>query len=331
MNKTCLITGISGYLGRNLAKELLKQNWKVKGFDLIKLADFNNTALEFFKGDIRDYEKLKIAAEGVEVIFHLVGIMPQAKATEKIMNAINVGGTRNVLKAAVKNKVKRVVFLSSCEIYEWDEVPAKESLNANPFGVYGKNKLCCELLGKKYSKRYGLEFIALRPSTIVGSGMTDYLFRNVMKGILQLPVFFYIGDGSNRFQMSATSEVVSACILSAEKENLKFEIFNIGADNPLPLKKQMKKIAKKLGLKRKYISLPPKPTKIFLHFLHKLGVSPFVPDHFEVMDKDIVMDCSRAKEILGWTPKISNVDMIVEAIKSYKEEMERLEIKRCNN
>jgi len=323
MPKTCLITGISGYLGRNLAKELLKQNWQVNGFDLIKLKEFNNLPLKFFLGDIRDYEKLSSATKNVEVIFHLVGIMPQAKATAKTMNAINVGGTRNVLKQAVKNKVKRVVFLSSCEIYRWDKVPAKESLNENPRGIYGKNKLACELLGKKYSQKYGIEFISLRPSTIVGKNMTDYLFRNVMKGILKLPCFFYLGDGSNRFQMSATSDVVSACILAAEKENLKFEIFNIGADNPPPLKKQIKQIAKKLGLTKKYISLPAKPTKIFLHFLSKLGVSPFVPDHFEVMDKDIVMDCSKAKEILGWKPKISNVDMIVEAVLSYKEEIER--------
>lgn len=330
MSKTCLITGISGYLGRNLAKELLKQNWQVKGFDLTELEEFNNLPLEFFKGDIRDYEKLKTATKNVEVIFHLVGIMPQAKASEKTMNAINVGGTRNVLKSAVKNKVKRVVFLSSCEIYDWDEVPAKESLNLNPFGIYGKNKLACELLGKKYSERYAIEFVALRPSTIVGKNMTDYLFRNVMKGILQLPLFFYIGDGSNRFQMSATSDVVSACILSAEKENLKFEIFNIGADNPLPLKKQIKQIARKLGLTRKYISLPSRPTKMFLHLLTKFGISPFVPDHFEVMDKDIVMDCSNAKKILGWKPKISNVDMIVEAVLSYKEEMEKTIFKFSN-
>ncbi len=331
MNKTCVITGISGYLGRNLAYTLIKAGWFVRGYDVKKLPEFDFPefkTMEFFLGDIIDYEGVKQASKNVDIIFHLVGIMPQAKEKENIMNSINVDGTKNVLDAAVENKVKRVIFLSSCEVYgTWEEVPAKENSRVNPIGTYGKNKLECERLGREYFEKFGVEFIALRPSTIVGKNMTDYLFRNIMKGFLRFPFLFCIGNGKNRFQMSALEDVISACILSAEREELKFEIFNIGSDNPLPLKEQFQEISKKLNLKKPVILLPAKPTKTLLRILSFIGISPFVPDHFEMLDKDIFMDCAKAKKILGWKPLISNVDMIMNAIISYKEEIEKRRIK----
>lgn len=317
-----LVTGASGYLGTHLAERLLKEGWDVRALDVQKSARLSPSA-EFISGNIRDAQKIKDVAEGCNVIFHLVGIMPQAKAKDETMHVVNVGGTKNALDAAVANKVKRVVFLSSCEIYgTWENTPVHEDDAVYPIGEYGKNKLEAEKIGKEYSEKHGIEFVALRPSTIVGENMTDYLFRGIMKGILKSPFFFYIGSGNNRFQMSATEDVVDACILSATKENLKFEVFNNGSDDVPSIKEQIKHIAGKMGLRRKIVTLPAKPTKMFLHFLTSLGISPFVPDHFEVMDKDILMDCSKAKKMLGWQPSKTNVDMIVEALQSYKKELE---------
>lgn len=317
-----LVTGASGYLGTHLVKRLLSDRWDVAAFDMRKNEQLPKS-VSFTAGDIREKEKVASACKDCNVVFHLVGIMPQAKAKDELMHSINVGGTKNVLDAAVENKVKRVVFLSSCEIYgTWENVPVREEDPVYPIGEYGRNKLEAEKLGKAYSEEHGLEFIALRPSTIVGKNMTDYLFRIIMSGILKSPFFFYIGNGQNRFQMSALNDVVEACLLSSTKDGLKFEVFNIGADNPLSVREQLKQVGEKLGLKRKVVPVPAGLSKTLLRVLSFLNVSPFVPDHFEVMDKDILMDCSKAKKMLGWKPEISNVEMLVEALLSYKYEQE---------
>ncbi len=317
-----LVTGASGYLGTHLAQRLANDGWGVTAYDMQRSENLPQD-IQFIQGDIRDAKTVMKAPSGCDVIFHLVGIMPQAKADEKLMHDVNVGGTENVLNAATKNHVRRVVYLSSSEVYgRHAHSPVRENDEKIPLGEYGRNKLASEELCLKYAKEHRLEVVMLRPSTIVGKNMTDFLMRGLLRTMLKSPVLFTIGNGKTKFQMSGLNDVLDACVLAATKENISGEAFNIGAENVLPMKEQMLALSEKLGAKKIYVSLPAGATKIFLRALHKLNLSPLVPDHFELMDEDVVMDCEKAKKLLGWTPKTSNGDMLWEALLSYKNELQ---------
>ena len=317
--KAC-VTGASGYLGTHLVEQLLMEGWCVTAFDLQKSIRLPED-VHFISGDIRDAQKVKEAAKGCDVIFHLVGIMPQAKANAKLMQDINVGGTENVLKSAVQNKIKRVVFLSSSEVYgRHHRSPVKEDGEKHPLGEYGRNKLQAEGLCLKYAEKHGLEVVILRPSTIVGENMTDFLMRGLLHAALNFPVLFTIGNGKAKFQMSGLNDVLQACVLAAAKDGVSGEAFNIGAEDVPSMKEQMRALSEKLGVKKLYVPLPAGLTKKILRALHRMNVSPLVPDHFELMDEDVVMDCEKAKKLLGWTPGTGNVDMLWQALQSYRTE-----------
>lgn len=327
--KAC-VTGAAGYLGTHLVLRLASDGWNVTAFD-VRGNEKLPQNVSFIHGDIRDEKKIHEACRGCGVIFHLVGIMPQAKANNKLMFDINVRGTENVLKAAVENRVRRLVYLSSSEVYgRHVHSPVKEDNIKAPLGEYGRNKLESEELCLKYSREHGVEVVMLRPSTIVGENMTDFLMRGLFHAALNFPVLFTIGNGKAKFQMSGLNDVLDACVLAATKEGVSGEAFNIGADEVFPMKEQMQALLEKLGVKKSPVPLPAGATKIILRALHKFNISPLVPDHFELMDTDVVMDCGKAKQMLGWTPKTSNVDMLWEALQSYRDEMQTKKSQKTN-
>ncbi len=96
---TQLLTGGSGYLGVALARKLAGQEIAVRVYDL-RRSERLPEQVECFRGDIRDFGSVKEAMTGCEVAHHLVGIMPQARASRETMQAVNVAGTENVLRAA---------------------------------------------------------------------------------------------------------------------------------------------------------------------------------------------------------------------------------------
>src|SRR3990172_1871631 len=145
-----LITGASGYWGERLAKRLIESGERVRGVDIARAKTLHND-VEFIQGDVRDADKLRDAAKGCEVVYHLVGIMPQARAPKDAMIAINVGGTKNAIDAAVSAGAKRFVFASSSEVYgEPIDVPMKETHARAPIGEYGRNKVEAEDLCMNY-------------------------------------------------------------------------------------------------------------------------------------------------------------------------------------
>src|SRR3990167_8767150 len=115
-NKRILVTGSSGFIGSVLANRLSQQNKRVKalvrvGGDISKIQNKN---LKISYGDIRDYDNVDQAVEGCDQIVHLAGI---TKGSLAELNEVNLVGLKNILRAAVKHKVRKVIFLSSIAVY----------------------------------------------------------------------------------------------------------------------------------------------------------------------------------------------------------------------
>jgi len=321
----CLVTGGSGFLGLRLSRALLEQGQAVRVFDLARAPDLDPRA-EFFSGDVRRGEQLIAAAQGAEMVFHLVGLMPQARASDELMQAVNVEGTRNALEAAVAAKARRFVFLSSMEVYGFPEhSPFAEDHPLRPIGTYGRNKVEAEALCLQYGKEHGLETVSLRPSTLVGPGINEPTFIMLLKQLRNPPPLMPLpGGGRSRFQMTAVSDCVEACLLAAERPGVAGEAFNIGAEDTLSMRDQVAALFDRLGKPRpRLFSIPSGLAKKLLLLLYRLGLSKLEPDHFNLMDTDMVMDGAKAKRLLGFSPRQTNLDMILESYDFMVKEMQK--------
>jgi nucleoside-diphosphate-sugar epimerase len=285
-------------------------------YDLKRASDLP-LEVDFVEGDIRDFEKIKIAVKDCEVVYHLVGLLPHLRAGRETMQAVNVGGTENVLRAASEAGVKRVVFLSSSEVYGRPRiVPMPENHPLDPIGEYGRNKVAAEGICRNYHEKTGIEVVILRPTTLVGPGIKEPAFLKSMKLAKRAP-FFCIGKGDNRFQMVYVDDVAKACVIASGKDGISGEEFNLGSENVLPLREQFIQLAKYLKRKPRIFSIPPGLFKAIMRILNRFGLSPMEPDHFELADSDFIMDINKAKDKLGWTPTKNNMEMIIETYKWY--------------
>jgi len=321
-----LVTGGSGFLGTRLTRALLEQGKPARVYDLARGQELDSRA-EFFAGDIRDRDRLIQAAAGAEAVFHLVGLMPQARAPDELMQAVNVEGTRNALAAAVKVRARRFVFLSSMEVYGYPErSPFAEDHPLRPIGAYGRNKVEAEALCVKYWKEHGLETVSLRPSTLVGPGIAEPTFVMLLQQLQNPPPIMPLpAGGRSRFQMTAVSDCVDACLLAAERPGAAGEAFNIGADKTSSMRTQVEELMLRLGKPLpKFISVPSGLAKKALGLLYRLGLSKLEPDHFNLMDTDMVMDCEKAQRLLGFQPKQTNLDMILECYEFLCREKEKV-------
>lgn len=310
-----LIVGGSGFLGTYLTEALIGDKMGLRVYDLNKPSDLNEK-IEFIDGDVRNLKKLEEVTKGIEVIYHLVALLPQMRAKKKVMYDINVGGTENVLKAAIKNKVRRIVFLSSSEVYgRLTEIPCPETHPLNPIGEYGRNKVECEKLCDDYIKKNNIEIVILRPTTLLGPKATEPLTLSLMERLSKKQSGFILGNGKNKFQMVHVKDVADACILAAKQDNINGEKFNLGADSASSLIDTIFQAMRYAGYSEKQMKvrkIPPRVARFFLGILNVFGKSPLEPDHYKLAHTDFMLSNLKAKKLLNWQPKFDNFEVIKE-------------------
>ena len=221
-----LVTGGSGAVGRDICPELAKSH-DVKIFDMGK----SDGATEYIQGDIMSPGDVNAAMKNIDVAIHLVGIW-RAPATDRDIMEVNVYGLLNVLEAAVANGVKRVCMASSIgamgfsglqtKVLPPAYLPVDEKHPCRPDGMYGVSKLMGEELCQRYTRRYGLSTICLRPPWVLTGDM------KLKKGSAKL--FAKPDDGmKDLWSYIDARDVARAFALAVEIENISHEAFLISA------------------------------------------------------------------------------------------------------
>ena len=192
-----LITGGSGFIGSNIAKLLLARGEQVRILDL--WIDPNaDKEIEFFIGDINDEKLVERAIKDVDFVHHNVALVPLAKAGKEY-HRVNVQGTKTVLKAAMKAKVKMFSHMSSSAVFGMPEkMPITNETDRKPIEVYGQAKLAGENLVLAAGTD-GLNVTIIRPRTVIGTGRLG-IFQVLFEWIADGSNIFVIGDGSQLFQ-----------------------------------------------------------------------------------------------------------------------------------
>jgi len=297
-----LVAGGAGFVGRNLAKKLLERGESVRIYDIRTGLDLSDPNLSFVHGDVGDQAQLRQAMQGVEAVFNLVSLLPCSRAGRRFWT-VNVEGTRNVLEAAADAGVGKVVHVSSSIVYGRPERnPCDETCTPHPIGDYGRSKLEAEAVCKRFMDR-GLKVNIIRPRFIIGEGrlgLLTILFDWISRG----KRIYIIGDGQNRFQMLAYQDLIDACTLAWRKD-VAGEVFNVGADDTPLLIDQMNALVAHAGTGSKIARVPGWFARLCLVVLDKLKLSPLGTEHYLIADKDFLLDCSKARDMLGWRPKLS--------------------------
>lgn len=215
--KKVLITGGSGYIGKALINNI-SSRFTVRVFGRIPV----NSELEFYRGDIRNAQEVLQAAQGIDLIVHLAAVTPDNKTvSDREFFETNVGGTLNVLEAAIKNNVNKVIYGSSvCAVgFGNGFYRVKEGDPCHPSdGMYGYSKYLSEKLCELYAINHELKIICLRLATV--TPQHEFSFPSFPYSCPRWLTFVHIED------------VIQAINLAIEKEQIRFGIFHIAPDSP---------------------------------------------------------------------------------------------------
>ncbi len=260
-----LVTGGAGFIGSNIVKKLVSRGDHVTVIDNLITGKEENLAsvkdkIILLKDSILNINLLENQTQDIDGIFHQAALasVQDSFSNPKEYHNVNVNGTENILKLAIKNNFK-VVYASSSSVYgNPEKIPIKESDSKNPINPYAETKLKKEKLAKKYSK-IGVKVIGLRYFNVFGKGQSKE-YAGVLKLFLEkirdgLPPKIN-GDGSQFRDFVYVEDVADANIMSMDS-NINHEFFNVGTNTSITILDLAQTIIKSSGLNIEPIFGPP--------------------------------------------------------------------------
>ncbi len=223
-----LVTGIAGFIGSSLARELVERGHEVRGIDNLSGGTLNNIndmlpVVDFELGDHCNQALVTKLCKGIDVVFHQGAIpsVPKSVADPLGSHRANVEGTLSVLLAARDAGVRRVVYAASSSAYgESPTLPKHEAMPMAPISPYAVQKAAGEMYMQSFAKVYPLETVSLRYFNVFGPRQAaDSPYSGVLAKFITLmlagerPTIF--GDGSQSRDFTYIQNVVEANILAA--------------------------------------------------------------------------------------------------------------------
>jgi nucleoside-diphosphate-sugar epimerase len=314
------ISGGAGFLGLHLARRLLADGHAVRTLDVVPLDDAElERSVEELRGDVRDPESVRKLVHGAHVVVHSAAALP-IQASRESIRSVNVGGTENVLKAAHEAGVGRVVFISSTAVYGVPEKhPIEEDDPLVGVGAYGESKIDAEALCRVAA----VETTIVRPKTFIGPerlGVFEILFDWIREGRR----IYILGQGHNRYQLLAVEDLVDGIVRAAVEPRAAGETFNLGATEFGTVRSDLQALIDHAGSTSYLRPVPVKPAELALRALELMRVSPLAEWHYKTAHKDSFVDVSKAQQLLGWQPRLSNRDALIETYDWYLANRERV-------
>lgn len=288
-----LVTGGAGFIGSNLVKQLLADGHEVTVLDSLLSGYRSNLEpfpdVRFIEGDIRDEQAVREAVRGVEVVYHLAASVGNKRSIDHpLMDAeINVLGTLQVLEAARRAGVRKIVASSSAGIFgELKTLPIREDHPVEPDSPYGSSKLGMEKECLAYAKLYDIEAICLRYFNVYGPNQRYDAYGNV------IPIFAFrmlrnepltiFGDGEQTRDFVNVRDVVQANIKASLNVGTS-GAFNLGSGHRITINR-------------------------LVELLHEAsGIAPVV-SHGDPRPGDVrhsLADISAARSAFGFAPEVS--------------------------
>lgn len=312
MNKNlhCLITGGAGFIGSQLADNLLSQGHKITVLDNLSWGkkeffahNLENKNYQFIKiGLLNTSQLFKKFPKNVDIVFHLAANSDIMRGTlEPAIDLRNTTiATFNLLEAMKSSGAKKIFFTSGSGVYgDVGKTYTKESFGPLlPISMYGATKLSAEAMISAFVNLYDMQAWVLRPANIIGPrathGVVFDFINKLKKNPKELKVF---GDGSQSKSYLYVEDVIAAINIVWKKSNESFNLFNISSDSFIKVSEIAEIVVGSMGLKDK--------TKIKYTGGNRgwKGDVPIVR-----LDKNKIYS-------LGWKPKYSSKEAVIETIR----------------
>lgn len=317
-----LVTGGSGFLGINLIRLLRRKG--VEEIRVLDIAPFDYPEkdepwLKFFLGDVRDVPMVERVTEGCDAVVHCAAALPLY--SEKDIFTTEVDGCRNVLAAARKFKLDRMIQISSTAVYG---VPKKHPIyETDPLigvGPYGQAKIEAEDICREAIKE-GYPVCIIRPKSFIGPerlGVFALFYDWAYTG----HNFPMIGSGRNRYQLMDVDDIDDGIwkALTLPKEQISGE-FNFGAREFTTMKEDYQAVLDRAGHGKRIIGMPAGLLVAILKVLEKLHLSPLYPWVYATASTDSFVSIEKAERVLGFDPKYSNKEALVRNYDWYVEHL----------
>ena len=289
-----LVTGGAGFIGSNIAAQLLKRGESVRILDDFSTGRRENLKplegkVEIIEGDIRNLATSEKAVIGIDYVLHQAALpsVPRSVKDPLTSNAVNVDGTLNLLEAARKAGVKKFVMASSSSVYgESEELPKHEGMRPAPLSPYAVTKLTNEYYLKIYWELYRFPTVALRYFNIFGPNQdpkSEYaaviprFITDLLSG--RQPVVF--GDGEQSRDFTYIDNCVQANLLAATNDNMVGDYYNVANGDQYTLNQMLEILREIIGcdIQAKYD--PPREGDILHSYasidkIRKFGYEPTV-------------------------------------------------------
>jgi nucleoside-diphosphate-sugar epimerase len=305
---TSLVTGAAGFVGSHICERLLKEGHRVIGLDMFadyyprsvkegNLASLREApGFRFVEGDLMRMDLAPLVAEA-EYVFHQAGqpgVRPSWGKDFDVYVDCNIRATQRLLETArTVGRLQRLVYASSSSVYgESRDLPLREDSLTCPYSPYGVTKLAAEHLCSLYHANYGLPTVSLRYFTVYGPRQRpDMGFHKFIRAALEdRPIVVY-GDGEQTRDFTFVADAAEANWLAANGPGAG-QVFNIGGGSRCSVNQVLSTLEDILGRPIRRATQPSQPGDV----------------------RDTWADTRRARDILGFAPKVSLRDGLAQEV-----------------
>jgi NAD dependent epimerase/dehydratase len=259
---TVLVTGADGFIGSHLTERLVAEGAKVRAFCLYNsqgswgwldtASSETRAALDVRLGDIRDARFVAEASEGVNVIFHLAALIaiPYSYSAPESYVDTNVRGTLNVLEAARRHRVRRMIHTSTSEVYGTPETtPIRETHALNAQSPYAATKVAADQLALSYQRSFETPVLVLRPFNTSGPRQsTRAVLPTILTQLIEGKRDIQLGRLDPKRDLTFVSDTVDGFVKAATAPGIEGETIQLGTGRAVTIEELFHASCRALGV-----------------------------------------------------------------------------------
>lgn len=315
MKYRVLITGAAGFIGSHLVEELVRQGYRVKAF-----VRYNGRGdwgwlqtlpcldkVEVYAGDIRDYDSVKTAVRGVDVIFHLAALIgiPYSYISPLAYIKTNIEGTYNILQTAREEGVSRVVHTSTSEVYGTARyVPINEEHPLQAQSPYAASKIAADQLALSFHRSFSLPVVVVRPFNTFGPRQSARaIIPTVITQVMAGARVIRLGNLRPTRDFNYVRDTVSGMIAVGLSDQTLGQVVNVGSGREVSIGELIRHIEKVIGMG---IVVEQEEARVR-------------PGKSEV--ERLLCDNRRAYELVGWAPRYTLEDGLMKTVEWFRKSL----------